>query len=1018
MASRIDPATTMAASPDMDFAPEMADALLEAIRTQFIMSITDASGRIVEVNDAFCAISQYSRADLIGADHSMINSRTHPRDFFTSMWRTIRAGESWRGEICNRARDGSLYWVDSVITPMRGPDGKIDRFVSIRSDISRRKFLEHAVMEPDAGSVARLYQMMPAKMYSIDMQGRMLSVSDRWLDKFGYAREEVIGRRSVDFLTPESRDRAIKTLLPKFFAEGYVSNVEVQVVCKDGRVIDVLLSAMLEHDADGTPLRSRTVMVDVTPLKRAEREAAEERARYGALIDEHTDMVSLARVNGELTYVNQSYAAQFRTTPDRMVGTILYDHVAEADRAAVRLRLEGVCASGNPVTGESRTVSPDGRMRWIAWVTRPLRDSAGHITGLHSVGRDITERKNAETRLQQSNQIFALAADAAGIAFWDWNVTGNMLAWDNGMYPLYGRKLSGEANSFEVWSSCLHPDDRARAEQDARDAAEGKRPYRTEFRVVHPNGQIRHIAAAGSIAADPDNGDLHMFGVNFDITERKQFEAALLDANDRFAIAADAAGMGVWNWNVQTNSLEWDDWMYRLYGRARAHGEQPFALWAGNLHPDDKARSERALFAAANGTARLFDAEFRVIWPDGQVRHIKAAGAVRRGADGRAQNMFGINFDITERKQFEEKLRDINERFAVASRAAGLGFWEWNIRDGTFTADDTSFRLWGRAMPTSHEDAFAAWQACLHPDDREPMRQATLAAAAEKRQFDAEYRAVHPNGDIRYLRAAASVMLDQDGNAWKMLGLALDVTDRKQTEQKLQQLVGDLQRANAEVESFAYIASHDLKAPLRGIRNLTDWIAEDLGETASPDTQDNLKLIQSRIARMSSLMDDLLTYARAGRDEGGIVEVNAAQLVADIFDLVATIKPIRLETADLPVLRTRRAPLDLVLRNLIGNAIKHHDDRPGVIKVSARPLADGFEFAVADDGPGIPPEHQQRVFGLFQTLRSRDEIEGSGMGLSIVKKTVESMRGQVTLDSDGKHGCIFRFTWPASDPTR
>jgi signal transduction histidine kinase len=160
------------------------------------------------------------------------------------------------------------------------------------------------------------------------------------------------------------------------------------------------------------------------------------------------------------------------------------------------------------------------------------------------------------------------------------------------------------------------------------------------------------------------------------------------------------------------------------------------------------------------------------------------------------------------------------------------------------------------------------------------------------------------------------------------------------------------------------------------------------------------------------LLDDLLAYSRVGRADDEIVEVNARELVQDIFASSAN-KDFRLILADdLPVLQTKKVPLELVFRNLIGNAIKHHDKAQGTIHITVRRATDGIEFEVKDDGPGIPLEHQQRVFAMFQTLKPRDEIEGSGIGLALVKKAVESMGGAITLESDGHQGCSFKFTWP------
>lgn len=225
--------------------------------------------------------------------------------------------------------------------------------------------------------------------------------------------------------------------------------------------------------------------------------------------------------------------------------------------------------------------------------------------------------------------------------------------------------------------------------------------------------------------------------------------------------------------------------------------------------------------------------------------------------------------------------------------------------------------------------------------------------------------------------------------------------------------IAELTQVNYELANFAYASSHDLKSPLRGIDQLATWITEDLGDNLNPGTQEHLRLMRSRIKRMEMLLDDLLAYSRVGRSKDDIVEVNTRALLEDIFDLTASGAAIKLILADdLPVLRTKKVPLELVFRNLIGNAIKHHDKPQGTITISGRAIGDAFEFTVQDDGPGIPLEHQERVFAMFQTLKPRDQIEGSGMGLAIVKKAVETSGGSISLESDGKHGCTFRVVWP------
>jgi signal transduction histidine kinase len=175
--------------------------------------------------------------------------------------------------------------------------------------------------------------------------------------------------------------------------------------------------------------------------------------------------------------------------------------------------------------------------------------------------------------------------------------------------------------------------------------------------------------------------------------------------------------------------------------------------------------------------------------------------------------------------------------------------------------------------------------------------------------------------------------------------------------------------------------------------------------------------MRSRISRMELLLDDLLAYLRVGRSIDDFICINTKELLEDIFELQAPIKPIQLVvTDDIPLVLSKKVPLELVFRNLIGNAIKHHDKPNGIIQITSSILSDGLRSTVQDDGPGIPLQYQERIFGMFQTLKTRDEMEASGVGLALVKKAVESVGGVVTVESDGIKACTFHFTWPNSQP--
>ncbi len=223
----------------------------------------------------------------------------------------------------------------------------------------------------------------------------------------------------------------------------------------------------------------------------------------------------------------------------------------------------------------------------------------------------------------------------------------------------------------------------------------------------------------------------------------------------------------------------------------------------------------------------------------------------------------------------------------------------------------------------------------------------------------------------------------------------------------------DLERSNRELDAFAYVASHDLKAPLRAIDSLASWIVEDAAEFLPAPSREHLEKLRKRVIRMENLMDNLLQYSRAGRVNHESEQVDCQSLMEEVTDLVAPEEGFRV-TIDgaMPVFETDRVPLRQVLMNLIVNAIKHHDRPDGQVKVAARDLGTSVEFRIEDDGPGIPPQFHERIFAMFQTLRPRDEVEGSGMGLAVVKKIVETRGGRIEVASAPDHGATFRFTWP------
>jgi signal transduction histidine kinase len=249
--------------------------------------------------------------------------------------------------------------------------------------------------------------------------------------------------------------------------------------------------------------------------------------------------------------------------------------------------------------------------------------------------------------------------------------------------------------------------------------------------------------------------------------------------------------------------------------------------------------------------------------------------------------------------------------------------------------------------------------------------------------------------------------------------LRTEIAARDLAERELRTNNRHLSRSNRDLEDFAYVASHDLKTPLTGIHSAAEWLEEDLRDILSDESRKILGLMRSRINRMGKLLDDLLTYSRAGRTDTAIGETDVAAIFEGILEVLGPPAHITVRVeGELPVLVTASAQLEQVLRNLINNAIKHHDKPSGEVVLSGRRVGDFVEFLVRDDGPGILPEFHDKIFQLFQTLKRRDELEGSGMGLALVKKLVEQQNSRITVHSRGDGtGAEFRFLWPSQSAT-
>jgi len=326
----------------------------------------------------------------------------------------------------------------------------------------------------------------------------------------------------------------------------------------------------------------------------------------------------------------------------------------------------------------------------------------------------------------------------------------------------------------------------------------------------------------------------------------------------------------------------------------------------------------------------------------------------------------------------------------------------------TFVSNEVTEKL--GLDPRSFMTDRAFWQSRIHPDDAAGVA-AGLLALPRTTRITLEYRLRNGDGAYFWIRDEAKVV--QNGDTSSIVGAWTDVTETKEAQIDNQRLTRRLARASRELEQFAYVASHDLRAPLRAIDTLSEWLEHDLGDALEGDSREQMRLLRGRVRRMDRLLADLLEYARVGRVPALAEVVDPEAMIREVVDLLQLdgTLDIRIPTPLQPLV-TAKAQLKRVFINLLSNAAKHNDRNVCLVEIRCRDTGEFLEYTVTDDGPGIPPEFHDRVFQMFQTLKPRDVLEGSGMGLALVRRIVELANGRIQIDSAGRRGTTFRFTWP------
>jgi PAS domain S-box-containing protein len=551
---------------------------------------------------------------------------------------------------------------------------------------------------------------------------------------------------------------------------------------------------------------------------------------------------------------------------------------------------------------------------------------------------------------------------------------------------------------------------------------ETRQPGRQEMTVTFV-GIRRVYAVTAEPTFDEDGAVSGVICASMDITELKETQARLEESEARFRTALQNTPITVFQ---QDRDLRYT-WVYNP-----VLGGPPTAETIVGKSDHELVSNQEELAALVAFKQRVLEtrqaqrAELVLTFDRPHSYNVTAEPLLDER--GEVTGLTAAAFDLTELREARVALAESEEMRRLALEAAELGTLAYDPATGKLFADARCRAIFGVGAdePFSLKRAFSL----IHPDDLE-RAQATYArvtAPDGHAAFTEELRIVRPEGALRWINVRGRAH-DAEGpgrRVEQLVGIVMDVTERKRAEEALREWsaalersvaerTAELQQRNEELDRFAYVASHDLKSPLRGIRLLAQWVQEDAHGALPPAAREHLEKLVGRVDRMERLLDDLLLYSRAGRTREHAEELDFAAFVGDVVETLEVPAgfTISVPEGSAPRILAERVPLELALRNLIGNAIKHHH-RPdaGHAWVGAQDAGSAWLVTVRDDGPGIDPAFHARIFDMFQTLRPRDQVEGSGMGLALVRKLAETRGGRVEVASAAKAGTEFRLWWP------
>jgi PAS domain S-box-containing protein len=748
---------------------------------------------------------------------------------------------------------------------------------------------------------------------------------------------------------------------------------------------------------------------DTTSRAEAEAELRESEERFRRVFEEGPIGLALVGADYHFLKVNSALCRMVGYSEPELLALTFADITHPDDLQADVKLAEQLFRNEIPFYQmEKRYFTKSGEVIWIHLTGSVIRDHEGRILYALAMVEDITKRRQAEEELRLSSQIITNMGESVILV----RASDGVIVHANPKFERMFGYGPGEITGSHV--ATINAPAEKNPEETAREImAELRRNglWAGEVPNRKKDGTAFWTAATVSTFDHPEFGEVWI-SIHQDITERKRGEESLQRSEEELRLATEAANIGVWQWDIASNAVYWSDQAKALFGLPTAE-QLTYSTFLSTVHSDDRAWVDREVAAAVAGHVE-FNHEYRVVWPDQSVHWIAARGAALYNRAGKPMRMTGVVLDVTRRKEGEVQLKLLNERISLATRVAAIGIWDWDLRTNLTVWDDTLFEMHG--IPKLVPMPYDYFSRLVHPEDRPKVEASLQRAIHLKTQDYVEFRIIRPDGVLRYISSAEGVVLDENGKVIRVVGIGVDITERKRMEAQLE--------ASARLSALGMMAggiAHEINNPLMVIHasasDLLDMAKQEPQVPAEPVMRMATRIRQTsdRIAR---IVKSLRRIAREGSKDQ-FFPVAVSKIVEETLEICrerfrANSISLHLPTVDPRLLIScREVQIAQVLLNLLQNAfdavVDQQADRWVRLDVTMR--GNWVVFSVIDSGPGVPPSLKARIMEPFFT--TKEVGKGTGLGLSLSAAIAEEHSGKLELSEEDGHTC-FSFSLPLS----